>query len=49
MYRDCSHRGEKVRNVHNVQQVDTVEDMGQNVSKIYIVLDNKQAKWKARS
>jgi hypothetical protein len=32
MYRDFPHRGEKVRIVHNVQQVDTMGDMG----KMYI-------------
>jgi hypothetical protein len=42
MYRDFPHRGEKVRIVHNVQQVDTVEDMGRNVPRIYAALDNKQ-------
>ena len=31
MFRDCPHRGEKVRIVHNVQSVETVEDMGRNV------------------
>jgi hypothetical protein len=42
MYRDCPHRGEKVRIVYNVQQVDTIEDMGRNVPRIYATLDNKQ-------
>jgi hypothetical protein len=36
-HRYCPHRGEKVRIVHNVQQVDTVEDMGRNVPSIYVV------------
>jgi hypothetical protein len=43
MYRDFPHRSEKVRTVHNVQQDETVEDMGRNVPKIYAALDNKQA------
>jgi hypothetical protein len=42
MFRDCPHRGEKVRIVHNVQQAETVEDMGRNVPRIYAALDNKQ-------
>jgi hypothetical protein len=45
MYRDSPHIGEKVRIVHNVQQVDTMEDMGRNVPRIYATLDNKQAKF----
>jgi hypothetical protein len=47
MYRDFPHRGEKVRIVHNVQQVDTVEDMGRNVPRIYAALDNKQVEFQS--
>jgi hypothetical protein len=47
MYRDCPHRGEKVRIVHNVQQDDTVEDMGRNVPRIYAALDNKQVEFQS--
>jgi hypothetical protein len=32
MYRDCPHRSDKVRVVHNVQQEETMEDMG----KLYL-------------
>jgi hypothetical protein len=42
MYRVCPHRGEKVRIFHNIQQDDIVEDMGINVPRIYVSLDNKQ-------
>jgi hypothetical protein len=31
-----------VRTVHNVQQDDTMDDMGINVPRIYASLDNKQ-------
>jgi hypothetical protein len=34
-----------VRIVHNVQQVDTMEDMGRNVPRIYAALDNKQVEF----
>jgi hypothetical protein len=47
MYRDFPHRGEKVRIVHNVQQDDTVEDMGRNVPRIYATLENKQAEFQS--
>jgi hypothetical protein len=43
MFRDCPHGGEKGRIVHNVQQAEIVEDMGRNVPRIYVALDNKQA------
>jgi hypothetical protein len=47
MYRYFPHRGEKVRIVHNVQQTDTVEDMGKNVPRIYATLDNKQVEFQS--
>jgi hypothetical protein len=31
MYRYCPHISDKVRVVHNVQQVETMEDMGRSV------------------
>jgi hypothetical protein len=43
MFRYCLHRGEKVRTVHNVQQDETMEDMGRNVPRIYANLENMQA------
>jgi hypothetical protein len=42
MYRYFPHRGEKVRTIHNVQEDETMEDMGRNVSGIYAALVNKQ-------
>jgi hypothetical protein len=47
MYRDCPHKGENVRTVHNVHQDETVEDMGRNVPRIYAALENKQAKYQS--
>jgi hypothetical protein len=41
MFRDCPHRGEKGRTVHNVQQDKTMEDMDRNVPRIYVALDKK--------
>jgi hypothetical protein len=46
-YRDCPHRNDKVRVVHNVQQVETVEDMGSRMPRIYIALDNKQDEYQS--
>jgi hypothetical protein len=47
MFRDCPHRGEKGRIVHNIQQAETMEDMGRKVPMIYAALDNKQAEYHA--
>jgi hypothetical protein len=44
-FKDCPHKGEKGRVVHNVQQDETVEDMGRYVPRIYAALDNKQAEY----
>jgi hypothetical protein len=41
-YRDCPHISDKVRAVHNVQQAETVEDMGRSVPRIYAAMDNKK-------
>jgi hypothetical protein len=47
MYRDCPRRGEKVRTIYNVQQDDTMKDMGRNVPRIYAALDNKQVEFQS--
>jgi hypothetical protein len=41
MFRDCPHRGEKVRTVHNVHQAEIMEDMSRNVPRICVALENK--------
>jgi hypothetical protein len=46
-YRDCPHRKDKVRVVHNVQQDEIVEDMGRRVPRIYAALDNKQVEFQS--
>jgi hypothetical protein len=47
MYRDFPQRGEKVRTVHNVYQVETMKDMGKIVPRIYATLDNNQEEYKS--
>jgi hypothetical protein len=41
------HRGEKVKTCYNVHQVETVEDMGRSVPRIYASMDNKQDEFQA--
>jgi hypothetical protein len=43
LYRDYPHKGERVKTTHNIEEVETMEDMGGNMPRIYIALDNKQA------
>jgi hypothetical protein len=47
MYRNCPHISERVNIVHSAQQVETVEDMGRSVPKIYAALDNKQVEFQS--
>jgi hypothetical protein len=46
-YRDCPHKNRKMRVVHNVQQAETVEDMGSRIPRIYAALDNKQVEFQS--
>jgi hypothetical protein len=41
MYKDCPHKGERIRHVHNIQEADIVEDMGKIILRIYEALDKK--------
>jgi hypothetical protein len=47
MHRYFPQRCDKERTVHSIQKVVTMEDMGRNVPRIYIVLDNKQAEFQS--
>jgi hypothetical protein len=46
-YRDCPHKNGNVRDVHNVQLEETVEDMGSRIPRIYAALDNKKAEFQS--
>jgi hypothetical protein len=46
-YRDCPHRKDKVRDVHNFQQDEIMEDMGRRVPRIYAALNTKKAKFQS--
>jgi hypothetical protein len=47
MYRDCPHKSDKVRVLHNVQQKEIVEDMGRSSPRIYGALENKKEKFQS--
>jgi hypothetical protein len=44
-YRYFPHRGEKMKIFHNIRHVDTIEDMGINVLRIYEALDKNQVEF----
>jgi hypothetical protein len=46
-YRDFPHRNDKGRVVHNVQQDEIVEDMGNRIPRIYAALNNKQVEFQS--
>jgi len=47
LYMDFHHKGEIIRIVHNIQEVETVEDMGRNMPRIYASLENKQTEYQS--
>ena len=47
LYRDFPHKGERMRIIHNIQKAKTVEDMGGNMPRIYVALDNKQEQYQS--
>jgi hypothetical protein len=42
MYKECTHKSERVKTVRNEQQTKTMEDMGKSVPNIYAALDNNK-------
>jgi hypothetical protein len=46
-YRDCPDKNGKVRVVHNIQQDETVEDMGSRIPGIYASLENKKEEYQS--
>jgi hypothetical protein len=43
MYKDCPHKGNKMRTVHNIEEDEKVDDAERGMSRIYESLDNKKA------
>jgi hypothetical protein len=41
------HRKDRVRDVHNVNQEETMEDMGNRVPRIYATLDNNKVEFQS--
>ena len=47
MHKYCPHKGDRMRIVHNLKEVDIVEDMGRSVPRIYATLENRQENYKS--
>ena len=39
--------GGRMRNVHNLQEASTVGNVARNILRIYVVLDNRHAKYQS--
>ena len=39
---DCPHKGDKMGVVHNIEEVDRVDDVGKSMPRIYASLDNRK-------
>jgi hypothetical protein len=46
-YRYCPNKNDKVRVVRNVQQEETMDDMGNRIPRIYASLDNKKVEYQS--
>ena len=42
MYKEKPERGDRMKNMHNLQEASIVEDVGMNISRMYVVLYNIQ-------
>jgi hypothetical protein len=42
MYKDCRHKGERMRTIHNIKETDTMEDMNKSMPRIYVSLNNRK-------
>jgi hypothetical protein len=42
LYRDCPHREDRMRIVHNIQEETIMEYVAKNIPRIYVTLDNQQ-------
>ena len=47
MFKYFPHICENMRTVHNVQQDETMKDMGRNVPRIYASLENKKVEYQS--
>jgi hypothetical protein len=47
LYREFPHKGERMRIIYNIQEIEIVEGMGGSMPSIYETLNNKQAKYQS--
>jgi hypothetical protein len=42
MYKECTHKGDRMRTMHNIKEDDTMDDMGRIMQRIYAGLNNRK-------
>jgi hypothetical protein len=47
MYKDFPHREDKMRTLHNIQEVVKVEYVGRNIPRIYVALEDRQVEYQS--
>jgi hypothetical protein len=47
LYRDCPQKEVRMRNVHHIQEATTVEEVGRNIPRIYVSLENQHADYQS--
>jgi hypothetical protein len=41
MYKDCPHKGDNMRTMNNIEESNTMDDVGNSMPRIYVALDNR--------
>jgi hypothetical protein len=42
LYKDCAHKGERMMTIHNIQEDDTMDNMGRGMPMFYASFDNRK-------
>jgi hypothetical protein len=45
MYKNLPHIEDTMRTLHNIQEATTIEDMGENIQRIYVALEYQQEEY----
>jgi hypothetical protein len=47
LYKDCPHKRDRMRTMHNIEEDNIVNDMGRSMPRIYVALDNRQTNYQS--
>jgi hypothetical protein len=47
LYKNCPHKGDRMRIMHNNEEDDTVDDVSRSMPRIYASLDNRQVDYQS--